>query len=70
MPDAKWSELSRAAKIWLVGLVLIFVAAKVHTFMTWDSGRYLESHWPFWAAIAGWAVLAVLIDLLVGRARS
>ena len=57
----------KVVKIWLGGFVPIYGAAKVHTWMTWQSGQYLERHWPFWAAMAGWTVLVFLIDMVADR---
>jgi len=56
-------------KIWLAGIVPIYIAAKIHTFMTWDSGRYLARHWPFWAVMGIWTILIGVVDLVVRKRR-
>ena len=44
-----------AAKLWFVGYVVLYGAAKIHTSLTVDSGHFLERHWPFWAAMIIWS---------------
>jgi hypothetical protein len=58
--------MSIPEKVWLVGFVLIYAAAKVHTFMTVGSEHYLERHWPFWAAMVAWGTLGVAACGLAG----
>jgi hypothetical protein len=58
-------------KLWFVGFVVIYAAAKIHTFATMDSGRFLEQHWPFWVAMAAWfGVLVIGSGLSDRRKRS
>lgn len=47
-------------KVWAVGTLLIYCAAKVHTWMTIGSPGFVARHWPFWAAQAGWALLIMV----------
>ena len=51
-------------KIWLAGVVPLWLAAKVHTLQTWESGQYLELHWPFWAVIVAWSGFVALLERL------
>ena len=53
-----------AFKLWLGGFVILYGAAKIHTFVTMDSGHFLERHWPFWAAMALWGAALALGQLV------
>jgi len=53
-----------AVKVWLVGFLPIWIAAKIHTWTTIGSGNYVARHWPFWAALVA-STLAVKIGAAV-----
>jgi hypothetical protein len=63
------AETPTVVKIWLVGGVPIWVAARIHTLKSFEFGHYLESHWPLWAALWGWTALVFIVDALVGKLK-
>ncbi len=64
MKDEKWPWL---LKVWGIVFLVIYVATKLHTWMTFGTPVWFERHWLFWAAGAGWAVLGGLVNWLVER---
>jgi hypothetical protein len=54
-------------KVWLVGYLAIWIAAKLHFFTTYNSPEYLERHWPFWAAMGVWTVIGIAGMAVLGR---
>lgn len=47
-------------KVWLVGFVPLWIAAKIHTFATMDEPSFMARHWPYWAAMLAWPALIAL----------
>jgi hypothetical protein len=71
-PSGAWGELRALpwlVKLWLLGYAVIYLSAKVHTYVTVGSPGFVASHWPFWAALLGWPALLVLAGLVVPAIR-
>jgi hypothetical protein len=64
------ARMPTLATVWLGGFLLIYAAAKLHTWMTWDSGHYLKRHWPFWAAGVAWALVTGAVDRLKSKPKT
>ena len=68
-PAEGTDRTSLAVKIWLGGGIPLWLVAKVHTLRTWNSGQYLELHWPFWVAMILWSSFVFGVDRYVTHLR-
>jgi hypothetical protein len=56
-------------RVWLTVAIVVYVAAKLHTWTTFGSPEWFEHHWLFWTAMIGWACLGWLVNRCVKLLR-
>ena len=59
----------RIARIWVAGLLPVWLFTLIHAIMTGDTPPYTERDWPTWAALGVWTVIVVAGDVIFLRRK-
>jgi hypothetical protein len=59
-----------AVTVWIIGIVPLYVVAKLDMFRNWNADAYFEKHWIIWAAMAAWTALVFVSARLFEKRRS